>query len=335
MRTLLLPIVVVAAAALVRDEESSARDATLRNATRDFLAALRPESRERASFVFEDEKRLDWHFVPRARTGLPLGAMDDAERRAAHRLLRTALTPAGYGRAAGVIELESVLRAIERNPGRDPGLYFFSVFGDPGGSGPWSLRFEGHHLALNFTGDAAEGIAPTPLFFGANPAEVRGGERAGFKLLAPHEESARRLVRALGAEQRGKAVIAATAPADVLFGPGRAVQPSTDGLPLSELTSEQKPLAEQLLAEVLSDVACGAIDPRAQLAEARFAWAGGLEPGEGHYWRIVAPAGVVEYDNTQDGANHVHFLWRDPANDFAAGWLARHHAQDHAAPSKE
>jgi hypothetical protein len=340
MRALLGPavaVVVLVSSALASREAIHERgdgEAPFRAAARAFLAALRPESRQRACFGFDDPLRLDWHFVPRERQGLPLGAMSDDERRAAHALLRAFLAPRGYGRVLGVIELEGVLRELEKNPGRDPGRYFFSVFGDVGGGEEWSLRVEGHHLALNFTGEGVDGLAPTPFFLGANPAEVRSGPRAGFKLLAPHEEQARALVKSLTPDQLAKARIAETAPADVLFGPGKPVAPDPDqGLSLGQLTGEQLGLARALVAELVDVVApaggaplppIAAVGTADALALTRFAWAGGLEPGQGHYWRLSGPRFVFEYDDTQDGANHVHFLWRDPQDDFAAAWLARH-----------
>lgn len=327
---LVVPLVIVTALCFASARPQPDGDERFRGAVREFLAALRPQSRELASFPFDDGARLDWHFVPRARKGLPLGAMSDEERRAAHALLRTMLTPRGYGRALGVIELESVLRELEENPGRDPGRYFFSVFGDGAGETPWSMRLEGHHLALNFTGAGIDGVATTPLFLGANPAEVRSGPRAGFKLLAPHEERARALVKSLTAAQRTRAVISTTAPSDVLFGPGTSAAPKPEeGIAITELTREQRELVAALFVEIEGDVAVTMAEGAAARDEARFVWAGGLEPGQGHYWRLSGPGFVFEYDNTQDGANHIHFLWRDPRNDFAAAWLARHHAAEH------
>jgi hypothetical protein len=59
-------------------------------------------------------------------------------------------------------------------------------------------------------------------------------------------------------------------------------------------------------------------------------WAGGLEPGEPHYYRLHGPTILAEYDNSARGANHVHTVWRDPRGDFADDPLARHHAEhDH------
>ena len=311
-----------------------ADDAAERAAVRSFLTELRPESRAKALFAFDDPHRLDWHYIPRERVGLPLSAMNDAERRATHALLRRLLTPSGYGRANGVIELEGVLREIENNPSRDPGAYFVSFFGNSSNTAtdaePWTFRFEGHHLALNFSGTKEGGVQPTPLFLGANPAEVLTGPHAGFKLLAPHEELARALVKSLTPEQRKKAVIAETAPADVLFGPGKAADPDMkEGLLLTSLTPAQLEIERELLRAVGSDVAMDA--PSDPPTTTRFVWAGGMEPGQGHYWRLAGPDDVLEYDDTQNDANHVHFLWRDRKNDFAADWLARHHAAEAGA----
>jgi hypothetical protein len=349
MRALLAPIVVVGllwSSAPSPEPRGNELDARFRAATGEFLAALTKEHRALATFAFDDPLRLDWHFIPRERKGLALGAMSDDERRAAHRLLRSVLTDRGYLRAMGVLELEGVLREIEGNPGRDPGRYFFSVFGDPaakdsdGAPSPWSLRFEGHHLALNFTGEGDDGVAPTPFFVGANPAEVRSGPRAGFRLLAPHEDDARRLVQSLTPEQRKKCVVSETAPPEVLFGPGKTVDvEKLEGIAYGELSSAQKELFDHVVSDVPGDVATGwsrwvasTHGEALKYADAtmHFVWAGGLEPGQGHYWRISSSTNVFEYDNTQNDANHVHLLWRDPKDDFAADWLARHHAAERA-----
>jgi len=60
-----------------------------------------------------------------------------------------------------------------------------------------------------------------------------------------------------------------------------------------------------------------------------FAWAGSQEPGQPHYWRIHGPRILVEYDCTQDNANHVHTVWRDPVADFGRDLLAEHYQQHH------
>jgi len=324
------PLLLIAAALALPGEGA---DGAARRAAGRFAAALAPASREKACLPFDDARRLDWHFIPRERGGLPLGAMADGERRAAHELLRAFLSPRGYLRALGVIELEEVLRAGELAAGRDgayrdPGRYFFTLFGETGGDGPWMARVEGHHLALNFTGDAEHGVATTPFFLGSNPAEVRAGPKAGFSLLAVVDERARALLEALSEEQRRAALVATTAPADVLFGPQAAQPPAADeGVALKGVDAPIARLVAELLETVTGDVAVA--PPVAAEAAQRFVWAGGRAVGEGHYWRLQGERVVVEYDNTQDGANHAHLLWRDPRNDFGRDWLARHHRDDH------
>jgi hypothetical protein len=320
-----------------------------RLATASFLAELRPASAAAARFEFADPLRLDWHFIPRDRHGLPLREMDAAERRATHRLLRSLLSPLGYERALGVIELESVLRRIENNPGRDPGAYWVSVFGEPATAAdtgsptaparrpaPFMVRFEGHHLSLNWTGAPTGEVSATPFFIGANPAEVLDGEDAGRRLLSSFETKARALIHVLGPELRARCIVAASAPADVLFGPGATPPDLAAGLDLAAMPAAAAEMARQLAAEMFSHVMDAArpearpsLLPDGKPVDGRFAWAGGLAEGMPHYWRLVLGDDVIEFDNTQNGANHVHLLWRNMGQDFAAGWLTRHHQEQH------
>ena len=317
--------------------------AALRAAAQAFLEALSAPHRALAQLPFDDPGRLDWHFVPRERKGLALGAMDDAERTAAQAVLHAGLSAQGYLKANGVMTLETILQDGVRAAGgdvsfRDPGHYYFTLFGDPRGEAPFLVRVEGHHLALNFTSVPDAGTSPTPLFFGANPACVRSGPRAGFRLLAVEEDGARALARSFGAEQKKKAWLAEVAPPEVLFGPGKPADPSAfPGIAYGELDEAQQKTLLRLVGEFM-----GALDPemarneqlrlaKAGVAEIHFAWAGGLEPGQGHYWRASGPTFVLEFDDTQDGANHSHALWRDPQNEFAAQWLAAHKKEEAGA----
>jgi hypothetical protein len=317
--------------------------AALRAAALAFLDSLSAPHRALAQLPFDDPGRLDWHFIPRERKGLPLGAMSDAEKTAAQALLHAGLSAQGYLKANGVMTLESVLQDEVRASGgdvsfRDPGHYYFTIFGEPRGDAPFLVRVEGHHLALNFTSAPEFGTSPTPLFFGANPACVRSGPHAGFRLLAGEEDMARALARSLGAEQKSKAWLADVAPPEVLFGPGKAADPpATAGIAYGDLDEAQRKLLLRLVNEFASSLEPDlARNEQLRLANAgvaaiRFAWAGGLEPGQGHYWRASGPTFVLEYDDTQDGANHSHALWRDPQNEFAAQWLAAHKREEAGA----
>src|SRR5687768_10265596 len=113
-----------------------------------FVASLEPNQRSKALFQFDDAERLNWHFVPRGRRGLWLNEMSAEQQGLARAILRAGLSKRGYLTASTIIELELVLREMGENPRvRDPGLYFFSIFGTPSRDAPWGFRAEGHHLS--------------------------------------------------------------------------------------------------------------------------------------------------------------------------------------------
>jgi hypothetical protein len=298
-----------------------------------FVASLEPEQRARALFAFEDAERLNWHFVPRARRGLPLKDMSPEQQELARGILRAGLSRRGYLTASAIIELELVLREMGQNPViRDPELYYFSIFGTPSHSAPWGFRGEGHHLSLNFTLVRDTLIATAPAFFGANPATVRSGSRAGLRALADEEDIGRELVLSLDDGQRADAIIATTTPRDIVTGNAARVEPLAPiGIRVTELRPEQAAILVRLLdvylgrmAEPLAERRRAALE-RTDFNEVAFAWAGSTRPGEAHYYRIQGPSFLVEYDNTQDNANHIHTVWRDFDGDFGRDLLREHY----------
>lgn len=295
------------------------------------LAALDPQQRAAARIAFDDDERENWHFIPRARRGVALRQMQPAQRERVLDLLRQALSPEGFARQENIRLLDQVLFDATGNPVRDPHLYYFTVFGTPG-EGLWGWRFEGHHLSLNFTLRGDELISAAPLFFGANPAAVRQGPHRGLRTLAEEEDRGRALYRSFTGAQRARVRIAVEAPADIITGSSRRADLGPPaGVPLAEMTLEQ---AEELIA--LVRLYLGRLHPahaerelerlrRAELGKIYFAWAGGDRPGEPHYYRIHGPTFVIEYDNTQDNANHIHTVWRDFQRDFGRDLLAEHY----------
>ncbi len=102
------------------------------------------------------------------------------------------------------------------------------------------------------------------------------------------------------------------------------------GLALGAMTAAQREIAVALLDVYLDRVPTELADEEraralAGLDELHFVWAGGLEVGEPHYYRLQSQDLLVEYDNTQRDVNHVHTVWRDLRSDFGGDALANHY----------
>lgn len=302
-----------------------------------FLASLDPEQRARATFQFQDEERFDWHYIPKERKGLPLKDMNSAQKHLAHALLAAGLSQRGYIKAVSIMSLDEILRILENGTGpvRDPDRYFFSVFGEPSETGVWGYRVEGHHVSQNFTIVNGKVLA-APTFFGANPAEVREGPRKGLRVLAREEDLGRAFIQSLTAEQKKTAIVSPDAPGEILTGPMRkaALQGQPSGIAASKLDSKQRETLQNLLDEYCNNLPEEVARIREeQIKKAAgnlyFAWAGGEQVGQPHYYRIQSAAFLIEYDDTQNGANHIHTVWRDFDGDFGLDLLKEHYQTSH------
>ena len=337
-------------------------------------------------FPDEEERRL-WFYTPTDHGGLPLAAMGGVQQRNVHRLVATGLSTPGYVTVAVIMGLDNILDQLEgwtvdfgRERGRDPQLYYVTIFGAPGGDTPWGWRFGGHHVSLHYTIIGGEVAASTPNFLGADPA--------ASPLLGPHlhrplaaaEDLGRELFRALGEQQRPRALVSPVAPTDLVgsnrprLEVGNRPLPVTDifrqrfegqlaervstmqrdmeatigvkeahldalsftaepkGIPVSALDGGQTSILRELLGCYVARLPDQLADQQARLVDQEFdrlsfLWAGGAERGQPHYYRLQGERLVIEYDNSQRGANHVHTVWRDLANDFGGDALARHYAQ--------
>jgi hypothetical protein len=316
--------------------EESGREAMSRAAVA-FLAALDRRRSRQAAFPFAHAERRNWHYVPRSREGVPLKDMTPEARVAARALLQAGLSAAGYAKASDVIRLEGVLRQLETfGPFlRDPDNYSVTIFGTPGQAAPWGWRFEGHHLSLNFTLVPGRAISVTPAFFGANPAEVRAGDSKGLRALREEQDLGLALAGSLDAAQRGRAMIATDSLGDIVSGPGRAdALRAPAGVPLGDLGGESRAIALRLLEtyarNMRSDLAEGELRKihGAGIERVHFAWAGATDAGRPHYYRLHGPTVLIEYDNTQGNANHIHSVWHDPRGDFGADLLGAHYLAD-------
>jgi hypothetical protein len=308
----------------------------IERAVLDFLDGLDPAERRQAMFSFDDHERFDWHYIPKDRSGLPLTAMSEGQRHLAKSILRAALSERGYSRSEDIMQLDAVVAEIENDHKTyDPLNYVFSIFGQPGNGAPWGWRIDGHHLSLNFT-HAPEGISVTPTFYGANPATVEHGPLQGLRVLGAEEDLGRELIRSLDEGQRQTAIIRHAAFEDILTGPGRETSLKRPlGLALGQMSEHHRGLALRIIEEFIGTMKPAIAEAErtrlraAGLEHIHFAWAGALEPRQPHYYRLHGPNLVIEYDNTQNDANHIHSVWHDPTRAFGGDLLARHY--EHAS----
>ena len=337
-------VAALAAGSMVAAERSSTAMAT---AATKFVDSLTPEQRRQATFAFAGDELTHWHFIPTEmfpRKGLLVRDMTPAQRTLAHDLLRAGLSQRGYMTATEIMDLETVLNGIEaaqrargtsaeaaRAMERDPGKYFFSIFGTPSAKDTWGWRVEGHHVSLHFTVVNGTLVAAAPTFFGSNPAEVRDGAKKGLRILGPEEDAARALLESLDASQRAKAIIKTDAPGDLLTMANVKIDPlSPDGMPASAMTASQRTLLTTLIdvyaGYMAADIAAARIERMKKAGEEKiaFAWAGPVERGQKHYYRVQGPTFLIEYDNTQNDGNHIHSVWRDFDGDFGRDVLREH-----------
>jgi hypothetical protein len=303
---------------------------SIAGAAEGFVKSLTADQRTLALFAVDDDRRKDWHFVPKSRKGVPYKQLDPGQRQLADALVEAALGARGFRKFDTIRSLEPILREVEQGQGptRDPELYYVSLFGAPRDSEPWGWSVEGHHVSLNFTMVGANRLSSTPAFLGANPAEVRHGARKGLRALSAEEDLARTLLASLDGEQRARAVVTTSAPSDILTGSSRKAEPlAPAGLGAGAMSGQQTEYANTMTPSIANARMAGL--RAAGIEKIHFAWAGGLDRGQPHYYRVQGPSFLVEYDNTQNGANHVHTVWRDFAGDFGLDLLANHYEHAH------
>lgn len=317
-------------------------------AANSFIASLDDDQKKLCLFEFKSDDRQGWYFVPDkyirprgARIGLVLKKMDEKQRDLVMGLLKSAASEMGHKQVTQIMSLESILHVLERNnPIRDPELYYVSIFGTPSTKKSWSWRYEGHHLSINCTVVDGKNVIVTPSFFGSNPGEVKEGSHKGLKVLRQEEELARALAQSLTDKQKKRAIIAERAPRDILTKQMRKAEKKTffppKGIKYSDLDSKQQTMLTKLVnvyTAKYKPVLIKHIDGRANIHDTKsmyFAWAGSLEPGKGHYYRVQTSKYLFEYDNTQNRANHVHAVWRDFDGDFGEDLLLEHLKKAHS-----
>ncbi len=330
---ILLSLLLICVAPTVRAHEGVAQDMV--KAATVFLDSLSTEQRAKAVFALNDAERENWFFVPRDREGLPFKEMSTIQQALGLALLRTGLSHSGFRRAEEIISLELVLKELEGGAARrDPTLYYVTIFGSPSDTKSWGWRFEGHHLSFNFTVVDGHHIAFAPSFIGSNPAEVPIGPRKGERVLADEDDLGRAFMKSLSPAQQRVARFSDKAPADIFTTNKKQVEPlEPAGIAFMALTPPQRDALvalvklyigrwrPELAAETFAKITTAGLDTLT------FAWAGGLEPGDGNYYRIQGPTFVIEFDNVQNRANHIHTAFRDFEGDFGRDLLREHYQQ--------
>lgn len=308
-----------------------------------FLDSLDAGQKKKATFPFAGDERYLWAYTPTPRNGLLVRDMTDEQRKLAFALMESGYSKSGYKTAQEIVALETILgewEAITKHPSqweRKPEFYWFSVFGTPGSKEPWGWRVGGHHIGLHVTVVNGDFVSIMPLFFGVNPAEVRHGKSKGTRILAFEEDAGRDLVKSLDAAQQKIAIVDPVAPADILTKNYRTVEP---GMPLHGISFDQLKAEQQAkVTSIVRHYVNRAPDDLARnqwrnfesegFGSVKFAWAGPVEPGKGHYYSIVAKSWLIEYDNTQNDANHIHSVLREFTGDWGEDLLATHYRASH------
>ena len=305
-------------------------------ATNAFITSLSPVQTQKTLFPFASEQREAWGFVPRERQGLPLEALSEPQIILLRSLLKTILSDSGLKKIDSIITLEAYLAEIEKNPTyRNPKAYFTSIFGTPSTTTSWSLRYEGHHLSLNYTIIDGKTITVTPSFFATNPGEVKIDHKLkGTRPLAAEEDLARTL--AIMLKEAGKNVIfSPTPPAEILTAEDRSVkQLEPVGVKASAMTPSQQLALTHLITEFASrhrsELEASELSKiTSDMDNLHFGWAGSLTPAQPLYYRIQGTTFLIEVANVQNHGNHLHAVWRDSKNDFGRDLLGGHIHPDH------
>jgi len=304
-----------------------------------FVNSLTEEEKKKAVFPFDEMNRYEWHYLPAtmvARTGVAVKDLDNSQKLVLDTLLQAYLSDEGYKRTKNIIGNELLLKEMQPdNPNRIPENYFVSVYGSPGKDSIWGWKFSGHHVALNFT-IVNEQLAFAPFFFGIYPAEIKDGLKKGQRIIRDEEDLGFTLVNSFTPEQKQKALFQLKAFSDIVTTNAMQVGPLKPvGIFASDLTHAQKTALNKLIVAYLLSMPKTIAKTRMEkittedMDSISFGWAGGTGPGIPHYYRVQGKTFLIEFDNTQNNANHIHTVWRDFNGDFGEDLLSEHYHESH------
>lgn len=308
-----------------------------------FIALLNSGQKSKALLPFDTTERYTFNYVPlNDRKGISMNELNAEQKQQVFALLRASLSNAAVEKITAIMQLETLLKELEQRSAddhyRDPGKYFLTIFGTPSDAGLWGWRFEGHHISFNFSARKNLLLSGTPSFLGSNPAIVQSGPQKNKEILKAETTGGFELLHSLSDTELKKAIIHTTAPAEIITGNARkAMIAQATGVRYTELSTKAQLLLLRLLEvylgrykkelseKMLQDI------KKAGMENLRFAWAGHQQRGIGKpcYYRIHGPTIIIEYDNTQNNANHIHTVVRDLNNDFGEDALLEHYKKGH------
>jgi len=304
----------------------------------DFMKLLSKDQKAKSTFPFDEMNRYNWHFVPSsmsARDGISMRDMSPTQKKKLNELLHVFLSEKGYNKTQGIMSLEYVLKVLEpTNDHRIPENYYVAFYGEPGSDKIWGWKFGGHHISLNFT-MVDDKLAFAPFFFGANPGDVKEGPKKGYRALKNEEDLGFELLNALTADQRKQAIFESTAFPDNVTTNTPQVSPLEEvGVMAEHMTTDQKIILEKLIASYLEampeKIALFRKNKiqKEDFEQIRFGWAGDTKIGAPHYYRVQGKSFLIEFDNTQNNANHIHTVWRDfNGGDYGLDLIRNHYMQ--------
>lgn len=305
------------------------------NVASQFLDALNQEQHKKVNSPFNDLSRETWHFLPGTmykRSGIALYELSESQKALAFDLLKTHLSIIGYAKTKKIIDLENVLAEISGDTIlRDPMKYYIAIYGNPKKDKLWAWSFEGHHISLNFT--VSEGkTAFSPIFFGSNPAMIKSGKRKGERVLSKEEDLAFQLINSMTDEQKKLTIFQTKSFQEIVTRNDSKVESlSPVGIQVKSLNKNQQDILVTLIEEYLATIPTSLAKERfraikiSEFDDIHFGWAGFTEISKGHYYRIQGDTFLIEFDNTQNNANHIHTVWRDFNGDFGRDLIKEHY----------
>jgi Protein of unknown function (DUF3500) len=309
-----------------------------------FIAALNDTQKIKALYPFDTAERYRFMYVPLDdRKGVCMSDLNETQREAVYDLLKTSLAEETVKKIRAIQLLDNVLKEMEHQKPesnyRNPLKYFITIFGIPSAKTIWGWRFEGHHISFHFSANRKELVAGTPSFLGSNPAIVLQGPQKDENVLKDETDKGFAMLHALSAEEMKKAIIDTAAPNEIFTAAKRvALIEHPGGLKYSEMSPANQQILLQLLSlyihrytKLFADKMLKQIQ-QAGLNNLWFTWEGYTEHvlGKPYYYRIQGPSILIEYDNSQNNANHIHTVIRDLTNDFGGDLLLQHYKESHS-----